>query len=481
MGDAYLTIGEMNFSIGIVLSLLALPCALVTAVLALILQALATRLFGRSGPELLDDVKDPTAIVILVHGTFAKKAPWTFPPAPMTQSLKQDIGNGLLVVPHAWSGRNSFSARRKGALGLLKMVRRLSRAHPDVPLFLIGHSHGGSICYTVSGSRGGRQLVDGITTLSTPFIQIGSLEISGTLKTNVWIATFLASMIICMMMFAIARAVLGFPADLAFIFSVITSLTLASMAARRSLLRWKRFARRHSSAHYDRARMLILRTSADEAGWVIGLAGMMSWIANHVHQLGLNWTTLPIELVFAARDKLGRIGVGLVGMVLAAVFLGSLNHLVEAYDVNDGFLEVGEMWTLVLLALTFGPLALYITVITSAWMGIMFIAAALFAWIPIVIQLVVALALGKELLAFPTYLQISAEPTPPGTWEVTYITDLPQTSESRTVFTSSIGVQHSRLYNDPATLARISDWLRNRIASCEQHARSSQVERTTKA
>ena len=65
-----------------------------------------------------DLVGNPLAVVTLVHGTFARGAPWTQPGSALSKAVCEHFGGRVQLRRFDWSGRNSFRARAKGAEAL---------------------------------------------------------------------------------------------------------------------------------------------------------------------------------------------------------------------------------------------------------------------------------------------------------------------------------------------------------------------------
>ena len=85
-------------------------------------------------------------VITLVHGTWATDAPWTHPQSKLSQALMQNLGPAL-ILPFAWSGKNSLQARKRAAEDLKRHLMVQFENHRDADHFVIGHSHGGSVAH----------------------------------------------------------------------------------------------------------------------------------------------------------------------------------------------------------------------------------------------------------------------------------------------------------------------------------------------
>ena len=133
-----------------------------------------------------------TALVILVHGTYAADTEndgqkWWQAGSPAAAQLKARLPRGVTIAEGAevfhWSGENSERARSKAALQLLERLRGLEAEGRDY--HLVGHSHGGSVIWkTLKAKSLSRQPLDHLkswTTVGTPYLQHRSRSVF-----NVW-------------------------------------------------------------------------------------------------------------------------------------------------------------------------------------------------------------------------------------------------------------------------------------------------------
>jgi hypothetical protein len=109
----------------------------------------------------------PSPVIFLVHGTFARNAPWTQNDSPLVINLKKKLGGNTRVEAIEWSGRNSFTARQEAADII---VQKLNELPQDAPVAFIAHSHGGSaLAYAAKKNPEAFQCVRASVMLATPF------------------------------------------------------------------------------------------------------------------------------------------------------------------------------------------------------------------------------------------------------------------------------------------------------------------------
>lgn len=101
--------------------------------------------------------------IILVHGTFSSPEMWE---ADYVNELKENIGKDVDVIRWKWSGKNSFIERHEASLQLKDFILKQAGYQS---VFLVGHSHGGTVASMAGSYIGGHANVKGIVTLSTPF------------------------------------------------------------------------------------------------------------------------------------------------------------------------------------------------------------------------------------------------------------------------------------------------------------------------
>jgi hypothetical protein len=92
-------------------------------------------------PRITADQGPVPPTFLLVHGTFAPHAKWTRPGSILYTRLQAEFPDATIdAIP--WSGRNRFADRLEAA-NTIKGVA-LDKVGTGSPVFLIGHSHGGS-------------------------------------------------------------------------------------------------------------------------------------------------------------------------------------------------------------------------------------------------------------------------------------------------------------------------------------------------
>lgn len=109
-------------------------------------------------------------VVTLVHGTFARGAPWTQPGSKLCQGLAAGLDDPWIPPPFPWSGENNQRDRVAAGEALARRLECLAAEEPGAPQFLVAHSHGGNIALYAAAQTEAR--IAGIVCLSTPFLAV---------------------------------------------------------------------------------------------------------------------------------------------------------------------------------------------------------------------------------------------------------------------------------------------------------------------
>lgn len=102
-------------------------------------------------------------MVTLLHGTWARNAPWTQTGSPLRTCLEQA---GYRVEVANWGAGISFAERSDGAF----LLRRHLLEHPEYEHVVIAHSHGGNVA--LRAIDGDDTLIKGLICLNTPFLSV---------------------------------------------------------------------------------------------------------------------------------------------------------------------------------------------------------------------------------------------------------------------------------------------------------------------
>lgn len=113
-----------------------------------------------------------TIHLVLIHGTFAQNTPWVKKGSRFRQTLEalQSQKRKIVFDEFMWSGKNKLSDRICAAQALAEEILSHKIIDSDDRIFLVGHSHGGSIISLLLKEYPEiRDCVSGCIFLSTPF------------------------------------------------------------------------------------------------------------------------------------------------------------------------------------------------------------------------------------------------------------------------------------------------------------------------
>lgn len=392
--------------------------------------------------------RHPDVVFTLVHGTWGQRSRWTGASSPLSRALLR-VGDDVALVPFVWSGGNWASSRRHAAERLRAHLAAVFAAYPQAAHYVIAHSHGGNIAlYALRHWEPGRQL-SGLVCLSTPFLcirrrslgPIGGSSLAAGLVIGPWLA---------------AGAVLprlGVDEEIA----IAASLPVIGLGAW-ALVRWSKRASDqllNSLALPERPPVptLIIRAPGDEAGAALSSVHFLSWVVSTcwVRPAQLAAETADVLRAWGARARALR---GLAAIVIVICVAGAAVEIIWhplgslPPSLRD---DVPLLWWVAVMA-GLAPLVVW-------WLGT---GAGLYGYAlgftmaglllaPFILLLVVCVApFGPDLAASAVPLEISAEPTPPGTWVVHQLT--PDASRA-------YGLKHSS-YDQSEAIDLVARWIR---------------------
>jgi hypothetical protein len=381
-------------------------------------------------------------VVTLVHGTlpfewvrrwrkrvarrtYSSSAAWIRPGSPMWRALSEALP-GAELQSFEWSGANSPKARATAARKLTSLLEDLLERFPRARHYVIAHSHGGNVALYTLRSDKVRDGLSGIACLATPFIAV--VDRMGCLL-PIFVSFLYMSSLVSASVLAFWLA-LHFGAGMAspgwrwwLALSILVSvviLGLSRLAGKRADY-WQREARLPKLDSLSRDRLLIIKGVADEAGTFLGASQFVSWGG----MIAVRRAAELVGGVYSALERLGeRAGIRRIKVVKR---------------VWEVCLAVAVLSVSVLVGLVLSPITLTVVVVS------------LFTW-------------GPRLGVLSPLLELSAETTPPGRWEVHQL----EGHRSGDWFSDLLtdfgvneleGLSHSGVYSDARALQAIVDWI----------------------
>ena len=356
--------------------------------------------------------------VTLVHGTFAREAAWVLPESTLRTILTEALGTISFDV-FTWDGRNRFSSRASAALELTSRLEADS-SDQQSPHFLIGHSHGGTVCLLALKSETVRARVNGIVCLSTPFLQISKRETDFFMPGLEYgyyllleLGAFVSGWLIT------AKHFEGFwsHAAAAGLFTTVLTLILGTPVMflyKFVLPDWSDRLAEAATFPATDCPMLIVREPGDEAGMLMAAVKLAKWIPDKLVRLSEGF-----QLLMIARG-------------LGYVFPKNGG---DEFDVS--------------IAIRAYPKIAFFNIVVMIFSVLAFVALA-----PLVaLTNIPLLAFGPELLLANAFVDITSEAVPVGRHLVIQGEGLGEDA----------GLRHSQAYEDRSVLEGIASWIRELV------------------
>jgi hypothetical protein len=413
-------------------------------------------------------------VVFLIHGTFARGAGWTKADSPLCQAIAaatRGVERDVVFRSVEWSGRNTSEARLDGARRLDSHFREACETFPAAPIFMIGHSHGGSVvayfCRDLPDNL--RYRLTGAAFLSTPFIATRIRPdwkqlISGL---GVAIAILVFTVLVALSSYLDFRyrwSYVEIPIPLSIV-ALLGGLCLASFIvaelARRVAIGWGNQAskkldaaiRIHETARLPAGRNIFLRATGDEAAAALAIGQFAIWLLGKLQMfasrgIGQVWSHI-------LRSRWLSVA-AVIFTVLYAIWVGTA----VAVAMEEGFLWHN------LFAKPFVPIPVMsafteISIQVLAWpfvllvLSMVLFVALLLAGI--LLCLVALRAAGWTGLRDGLFAEIAIEPVPLGEVALTHIdwnVEEPRASQ-----------RHGYSYSNSEALRRIATWIADELRS----------------
>jgi pimeloyl-ACP methyl ester carboxylesterase len=430
-----------------------------------------------------EELVGPPAIVLtLVHGTFARRATWPRYGSPLRKRIAFLLAGHVVFRELSWSGYNTFRARMAGTTCLRELLLENLTKWPTARHFILGHSHGGSIALDTLRDPELAERIDGVVCLSTPFLVTSDLNVPKVFVELPVVYGYFCAGAICLACAAgwfylspdsfnsYLKMILDHDIYHSKYIVMQTLLPFLFITA----LAWVTGKAFHKlSRHYAGVvlqtrrrtcippeRVLILRQPGDEASAVIGGAHLLSWLIVNALNLLLAtvivaqnaWDAIsPTSPKALWRSRLGFICVSIV-VVIAAYLINPTASALGAYvSTNTSLLGTITITSLVVTVYAITGIALiYI---------LAFIVMGVFCFL---VMLPYALFIGPELLFVGPKIQVTAEATPHGSWNV-HSLDLGDLSNEADNHRGRLGAMtHSYLYDSVEATKIIIDWIRHK-------------------
>lgn len=429
---------------------------------------------------------------ILVHGTFARRSKFTLSGSQLRASIElacaaAQPGTHFEFYALRWTGRNRFLDRDAAAEQIAERVRGIAADHG--PVFLIGHSHGGSaVAYFIKEYPELAHRIAGCAFLSTPFVamrlrsywadvadvmffvatffvalglaKVASLNLSALIawahQTHFVVFGALAEVVRRSQAMPIVQWIVGCAPF--FVTLIMTSWYVRrrywAVSLRLLRMRLRKRIRKQQSVDLPIGNHLFLRATGDEAATILSAVQALAWI---VHRIFLGISQWLGDLVRFVKI-LWTYWIGRIGLLFCAfdafTALAYFNHganfwreLVGVFSPNVTFgFEIlftkGATHNLLIFhELLVQPIMTFL-LISGMMVLVIFLALA-------IISALASRAFGWSGLFGAIYVEFAVEPVPAGTSTIHHI---PWREDEA-------GLMHSVTYDDPLALKELSRWV----------------------
>lgn len=380
-----------------------------------------------------------TFVVTLVHGTIpfrrltrllswrprhrAEDTPaWVFSDSPLCAALAKDLPGEVVLSVFGWWGANSVHGRWRAAADLRRHLEEQMARYPAARHFVIAHSHGGNVALHAVQSDVIKQHLAGVVCLSTPFIvvvdragwltpiYVAHLYLAGVLGASalaaVWLRTGNLTSLLHWSPLAYTAVL---PIASAAAFATLWLVSLVNGAAGS----WKRRIELPDLTWLGRDRLLIIKGLGDEANSLLAAAQLVVW---------------------GAGAMIRRIA-GLVG---------SFHHRLERPFRDSSVGVVKHAGT---------------AVMAGVFMILATLSGTTLAPVMALVTLASFATWGARLGALSPFIEVAAESTPPGTWQITQLAGHQSGSWIDIFGTELTGLSHSSVYTDWRAITAIVEWM----------------------
>jgi hypothetical protein len=405
---------------------------------------------GRAFPE----VTNPDIVVTLVHGTWALGSEWTRPGSNfhgrLHAALASATGASIQFRRFLWSGSNTFGLRKVAIDGLVSDIRALvakgagAATHPRH--FVIAHSHGGNVALQALNDPVVARGVDGLACLATPFLQGRERKPEATL----WAALVLAPAVAAGVWLYVLSAHWRGSGEAWLILAVVLGGGLllgvanAGLGRRFASLAAQTVAPTAELSPSIRDKLLIIRSSGDEASAGLGFGYILSWAVGRLWHTAWQMARQPFLNVWNGMKPPNR--AWMIGQLIGApvvLFLAARMYFDAAFRAQVTAISP-ELRDFLWIWLMPGAL-LFMLVVTVIYGVLPLVGMLLFMPVPAILGML-ALPFGGDLILASLFFEITAEPVPNGPLRVL---QLPMRDRD---------LRHSS-YDDPESIQAITEWI----------------------
>ncbi len=388
---------------------------------------------------------EPSAVVVLVHGTWAPEAPWTCDDSKFRSKLKEQLGVPVRFCRFRWSGANSHTHRILAAAELRRCLKQSLSDDPSSSHFVVAHSHGGNVaCYALKEPLL-RSAISGVVCLATPFLHVehNPLRRGLLFPLVLMYAVFPPAGVYTIAWLMRNGSSILTPTD-TFVFWCLSAAAVALLVPVAMFM------------------SALLRARPDRLVWR-GLRRVVTDPAGVAHELAL--PTLGPERLLAVRISGDEAAGGLVASQFFAWLLREAwRPLTQLWDWLDRvyrrlLLYLGVAVTFLLMVGSLAGITEMVVLALYGLVGLATMVIALATYVVLVLLLLVHAPMGVDAMLGSLNLQTWAEPTPPDEAMVFHVIRGQSISSAK----RKRQWRHSAIYDDPDVVRVVASWFLDRL------------------
>ncbi len=225
-------------------------------------------------------------LVYLIHGTWGRGAAFVVEGSELRKRISSELESRIGEEPEyqkfEWSGANTLKERVFWAKALREAVEReLKASDPNRPIFLVAHSHGGSlVAIALKNSAAMQERVSGVVTMGTPFVEMHPSAFGRDAARFAYfifmcfLSVLIATFLLIVQMLHTAPTI-GPILVAILIVATLHTLDRRLHIVRKTLVKLWRQRKVMDTARFKSRKLLVVSTPGDEAGFVLKFASYL--------------------------------------------------------------------------------------------------------------------------------------------------------------------------------------------------------------
>jgi hypothetical protein len=395
---------------------------------------------------------------------------WTMDASTLCESLRDRLGPDAVFRRFRWSGRNSHTARLNASKRLRDFLQEGLADSPDATHIVVAHSHGGNIALMALGDSNLRDRIAGVACLATPFIVAGDRNIGR----DTWAILEVSSIPPVALVILVFSLPVVKEWNFFWAFVVLTTASslligVFSLLGRRVKEHASKLLRELTPRPLDKHQLLLLRSPADEASASLAIFQFLSQLTVRLFLLGES-----LHLKFADLGKQTRHILWMWASAGALVFgtgpLLSFTWGLFGLDLKQAKIAP---WVLIPVAVVLSiSFCIFIEALLTLMSRVIFPrilrrpswttfappltgeVLAVLMWLVIPLLSILMLPFGWQAAVANILLDVTAETTPPGSWEI-HLIEPPTSEEIR----APVPPLMHKVYENPRVQRKLGEWI----------------------